>query len=638
MLVPGVAVRFAPTVARALTWTRAQGALLDVAATTLVGCGVGRALGHARLGAALGATAGVLLALRWRPRRAALAIQRARPALGLALEAYLEGGGGTLRPRLERWLVERTGPAWLPASFAGLAAAAVVAVAAPEYASPAAVAPVGRPPVPVLSVTAHVEPPAYTGRAPFDAEPPRVRSLRHSLVRLEVRTTAERLRLSEKGGVEQELLPVAGRATLALPLDTSRSLRLAADGGGPVVLLELEAVPDEVPRVTLEAPDADRSFSTRPGRLELRASAQDDVAVARLGFRWTLAQGHGEGMRFLSGGLAGRVTLHGQTAEATTALDPVALGMKAGDTLVVWAEAADGNTLDGPGLGRSDARILRWDEALVDFSGAPSGARLPPPSSQLSERELLARTERLVHSGATGPARREKSAQLSENQRHLRESFGFFLQMENRVGVALDVDDAELGESGDARARKLLAQAVSEMWTAEAELAVGNPAGALAPERAAVKALDAAFGNERIALHALRPPDKPVDEGRRLSGAQAGLSPRASSASLPERPDTRGVETLARRLLLAAELQLTAEAARALADAVWALPADSGIPVASLAAPLYAAKDEASRSAAAREVGVALARWLLPSPEVVPPVSSEEGAVLARIPLPPLPP
>jgi hypothetical protein len=274
----------------------------------------------------------------------------------------------------------------------------------------------------------------------------------------------------------------------------------------------------------------------------------------------------------------------------------------------------------------------------VDFTGAPSGARLPPPSSQLSERELLARTERLVHSAVSGPSRREKSAELAEVQRHLRESFGFFLQMEKRGGVALDVDDAEVGESGDARARRLLARAVSEMWAAEAELAVGNPAGAIPPERAAVKALAAAFGNERIALRALRPPDKPVDEGRRLSGAQAGLTPRVSSAQPTARPDTQGVETLARQLLLSADVPVTKEAARALADAVWALPADSGIPVASLAAPLYAAKDEVSRSAAAREAGVALARWLLPSPEVLPPVSSEEGDVLARLPLPPLPP
>ena len=84
-----------------------------------------------------------------------------------------------------------------------------------------------------------------------------------------------------------------------------------------------------------------------------------------------------------------------------------------------------------------------------------------------------------------------------------------------------------MAESGDVRARKFLAQAVSEMWAAEAELDVGNPKGALAPERAAVKALDDAFGHERLALRALRPPDKPVDEAKRLSGPQVGPPPQA---------------------------------------------------------------------------------------------------------------
>ena len=59
-------------------------------------------------------------------------------------------------------------------------------------------------------------------------------------------------------------------------------------------------------------------------------------------------------MRFRSGALAGRTTLLGKTAEGTAEVDPVALGLKPGSTLVVWAEARDTNTLDGPGLGRSD--------------------------------------------------------------------------------------------------------------------------------------------------------------------------------------------------------------------------------------------------------------------------------------------
>jgi hypothetical protein len=624
-------------VSRVLGWTRAEGALLDVATLTLAAFALFGAFGHGSLGLALGAAAGLLLAFRWTRAKAARALQQGRPALGVALEAYLEGLGGSLRGRLEAWVTERLGPVWLPRSLGALGVATALAatsLALPHKALAVPPAPVV---VPVLHVIARVEPPAYTGLSSVLAELPHVKGLRHSVVHLEVHASAPQLTVTEKGSPPRVVVPEGGRAELSFPLDRSRSVRLAGEEGGPVVLLELDVVEDEAPRVTLLAPEADRTVTAPPGKLALRASATDDVGLHRLGFLWTLASGQGEAMRFRSGSVGGQATLLGKTGEARAELDAVALGMKAGDSLVVWAEAADGNLLDGPGLGRSDVRILRWQEALVDFSGLAAGGSLPPAASHLSERELLVRTERLVRAHLSAVQRREHSTELAEVQRQLRESFGFSLQMESHAGPELDVENAEAAESGDARARRLLAQAVSEMWAAEAELAVGNPAGALAPERAAVKALDAAFGNERLALRALRPPDKPVDERLRLSGAQAGLRPRALSAAPGPARDTRAVEALARQLLLSAEHGVTAEEARALADALWALPTETGIPVSGLAAPLYAATDAVARRAASREAGVVLARWLRPSPEVVPPVSAAEASLLARLPLPPLP-
>ncbi len=637
MLVPSsVAVRDANAIALALLRTRALGALLDVCAATLGGLALGRAFGRGGTGAALGAAAGVLLALRWNRPRAAEALERARPPLGSALQAYLEGGGGSLRPQLETWVAQRLGPTWLPASLARLAVGAGLALLSQPLSRPRVHGTdAGQPGRPGLSVTARLEPPAYTGWPTVEVQLPAVRGLRHSRLLLEVRTTAAGLRWAEEGGPEHQLLPVDGRTSLSFPLERSGSLRLVAEGGGPVVLLQLEALPDGAPRVTLAAPETDSTVTAAPTPLSLRASAQDDVQVAHLDFRWTLAHGSGEGMQFQNGRLPGHLTLQGRTAEAAARLDPLALGMKAGDTLVLWAEATDTNSLDGPGEGRSEARLVRWEEALVDLSSSVAGARLPPPVSQPSERELLARTERLVRSGARGARLREQSAALGDLQRHIREAFGFFLQQESRSGLELDVDEAEVAMSGDARARRLLAQAVSEMWSAEAELATGSPATALAPERAAVKALEAAFGNERLALRPFAAPDRPVDEGRRLSGAQGGLRPRADGPATRLAPDDGSVAQLARRLLLSAEEGVTVETARHLADALWALPVSTGIPAASLAAPLYAAEDGVSRDAAARAAAVALARWLRPSPDVVPPVSPDEAAVVSRLPLRP---
>jgi hypothetical protein len=626
-------------VARVLLWTRAQGVLLDVAAATLAGCALGEVLRHGPLGAGLGAAAGVVLAPRWTAAVAGRALQRGRPVLGRALEAYLEGGGLSLRPRLEAWVAARLVPVWPWQGLLGLALAGAFALAALAW--PRTVAPLAPTTasvqLPVLDVTARVEPPRYTGWPEAPGALPQLRALRHSVVHLHVHTNATRVSLGEKGRPEAALVPEGDAVDIAIPLEASRTLRLAVPQG-PVVLVELEAVPDEAPRVTLKAPAADRTLTARPDAFPLRASARDDVGVRTLGFRWTLATGQGEGMHFKSGAVPGHGRRGGQTAEATASLDPLALGMRAGDTLVVWAEATDGNLPDGPGVGRSDVRILRWEEAVADFTGTASGGLLPPPPSQLSERELLARTERLVRARPGRQERVRRATELAEVQRHLRESFGFFLQAESQTGPELDVDAAEVSESGDARARRQLAQAVSEMWGAEAELSMGNPAGALAPERAAVKALDAAFGTERLSLRARAPPDKPVDEGRRLSGAQAGLRPGPAPASAQPVRDTRAVEVLARRLLLSAEVGVTAETARALADALWALPSEDGLPLSALAAPLYAARDAAAFNAAARAAAVTLGRWLSPSPEVVPPVSREEAALFARLPLPPVPP
>jgi Domain of unknown function (DUF4175) len=629
-------VSAAPPIRRWVTWTRLQGALLDVAAALLVGLGAGHLLARPRTGAWLGLLVGAASALRWSSMRAARALQRRRPVLGSALEAYLEGQGGTLRPRLEGWVAGRVGPVVLPGGIVRLGLALVLALGVWAFPrpQPAAVATEPPPAPATLSVTARVEPPAYTGWPSVKASLPLVRGLRGSTVHLDVRADGPSVSWSEREGAAQRVMLDGGRASLSFVLDRSRSLRLEAGGQAPVVLIELEAVPDRAPQVTLEAPASDRSVTARPGALSLRASARDDVAVAALDFHWTLAQGRGEGMKFRGGRLSGRASLQGTTAEAEATLDPAAVGMRAGDTLVLWAEATDGNAVDGPGQGRSEARVLTWEEALIDFTGTGTAARLLVPRSQLTERELLARTERLVRSGVRGAARLSRSTELAEDQRRIRESFGFFLQMEKGESVELDVDDPELAESGDAKARRLLAQAVSAMWAAEAELGAGNPAGAIPPERAAVKALEAAFGTERLALRALRPPDKPVDEGRRLTGRQSDLRPRPSPAASEPRADPSAVERVARTLLLAAEQDLGAEGTRALADELWNLPPQPGLPVTALAGPLYATGDAPSRAAAARAAGIALSRWLRPAPVALPPVSPEEGAVLSRVPLP----
>ena len=619
---------------RALAVTRSQGAALDVVAGLGLGLAAGRLAGSPRVLAALGLLAGLLCALRWSAMRAARALQRRRPALGSAVEALLEGQGGILRGALQQWVEERAAPVFLPGSAARAAGAWMLAAVAALAPSRSGEAKAHSPPPPPdrLVIRTHVEPPAYSGQGPFDVDGETVVALRGSRAQVQVVLAAPALLVSEAGLPERRVEARGGKAILDFELDVTRTVRLSPAPGGPPSIVRLEAVPDRPPEVVLVEPLADRAVTAAPRSFAVRASARDDIAVRDLALRWTLAQGRGEGMKFRNGRLRGTETANGGTTEVSGRLDPVALGMRQGDTLIVWAEASDGNRFDGPGRSRSAARILRWDEPIVELRGLHGGVPLPPPQSLLTEREILARTERLVRQRLRGKPLRERALDLADDQRKLRTSFGFFLQAESGEAAALDVDDKELAESGDARARRRLADAVSFMWEAESALSVGNPAAALAPERSAVKALDDAFGLVRLALRPGAPPDKPVDESRRLRGDQRKLRPAPGIARPEPSPRRTEIARLARQLLLDAQEGVSAEAARALGDRLWGL-SSAELPAAELAAGLYAAADGPARSSRARAAGEALARWLRPSPVAIPPREADEADVLQRVPV-----
>ena len=637
----------APTrnITLALRGVRAQGLLFDALTGLCLGAACWLVARRASLAVVppwplpLGGLLGALCGLRWTQERAARAVEHARPALGSALQALLEGQGGTLRPKLQGWVAARTGPVLLRAGLVRVLAAGALALGASRAPVPEATR-VARPlPAVLVQVSARVEPPRYSRLPPVQAEGLLVQALRGSKITLTVRCSCATLALAEEGGPEQELALTRGPApleegttTLEYLLDQSRGLRLAPRAGAPL-LVRLEALPDRPPEVSLLEPAGDLTVHSRPGPLRIRAGARDDLGVASLTLHWTLAHGRGEAMRFQSSRLASksREVEGGVAAEGT--LDPTAAGMTAGDSLVVWAEATDANDFDGPGRARSAARLLRWDEPVALMQAPRGVVRLPPPQSLLSERELLARTERLVRSGARGRKRREAAADLAADQRSLRTSFAFFLQAESGDGLELDMGSKELAEQADPSSRRLLARAVSFMWEAEVELGAGRPAQALAPERAAVKALDEALGGARLSLRPGVPPDRPVDESRRLHGAQKDLHPVLRPPPVERleaaRRATERLAGLARELLLAAEAGVAAQPARALADLLFAMPPSEGFAPALLAAPLYAASSAAGREQAARAAGEALARVARPDPLALPPVALDEGRLLS---------
>lgn len=618
--------------ALALQLTRAQALGLEA----LLGLGLAGALAH-RLGApawlaGAGLLAGAAAGLRWTGARAASALEARLPELKHALSAWREGAGGTLRPRLEAWLTARLrAPLLVPHLLAAAAALGLWGLG-PGPSAPAALAaaPPPAPPPPGLAVQVRVEPPAYAHLPAADASGPVVKALRGSRLTLRWRSPAAAVLVAEPGQPEQRLALGGGEVVQALVLDRSRTLRATAEGGGARLLLELVARPDLPPEVELLAPAEDRVVATAPAPFAVRAQASDDLGLARASLHFTLSQGTGEAVHFSSGQLPARATPAEGGLRLEGRVDPRALGMGPGDTLVLWAEAADADAVDGPQVRRSGARLLRWEVPLPELTGS-SGAT-PPPRSLLTQRELLARTERLVQRGLAGAALAGASAELAQDQRALRTSFDQLLNADTGDALALDVDSKEAAESGDVQARALLAQAVSAMWEAEGELSTGRPRASLPAQRRAVAALDAAFALVRYSLRPLSQPDKPVDEGRRLTGAAEGLKPRPAEVASAPPPEPRLVE-LALGLLGAAARGLEAPEARALGDALWDLPPAAGVPAPELAAALYGAADPPARAAAARTAGEALARRLRPAHLAIPAADPLGARVVAGLPL-----
>lgn len=417
-----------------------------------------------------------------------------------------------------------------------------------------------------------------------------------------------------------------GQARVVLTLEKATALRIGTDR-----VVVFDVVPDRPPEVELTLPREDHSVTRKPDPFAVEAVARDDIGLTSLAVFYTLAHGHGEGMQFKSGRFDGPPTA-GTSARMSAQVDAAAQGLGAGDTLVIWAEATDGNTVDGPGKTASSVRILRWDEELAPVELKSSAPSLRPMNGPLSQREILARTIRLIGAGLSREKLRESSLDLAEEQARLRGAFGFFLQAENGNAVELDVDDKEVAEQGSDRARRLLADAVSEMWSSEGQLQTGNPQASVPHQKRAVKLLDEAFGNERYALRALAAPKAPVDEGRRLKGDAKGLVPRTVAEPAEAGPDAGRLRSLARRLLLASgKPEPTAVPARTLADELWALPEMANLSRAVLAAPLYAARSPEDAARAERSAADALLRYLEPNPIARPAVSSGEERFFTQL-------
>lgn len=405
----------------------------------------------------------------WRARRMdsawlARALDAARPdmedsaALLFAHRASLSPLQLLQRERLRRRLMEAPMPDLRPAWPRRRAAVALVVAAMAIAAAllwPSAVdrdgmraAPpaAGAPGVPALaSFRLQVEPPAYTGLEPFDAEgldagAPEGSRLQWTL-RFDPEPASATLAFHDGGELALERGDDGWTASHAL----SRSvLYRIVPAGAPErpapPLHRLEAIPDAPPAVRVLAPEQSLTLM-QPGqrRWTLAFEASDDHGVAAdARLHLTLAQGTGENITFSESTRTLRGSGDTRRMRFEASLDPVALGLRQGEDLVARLEVRD-NRQPRPQPGRSPSLILRWPPPpLPDIEGLDALARDVLPAYFRSQRQIIIDAEALL---AARPGLAEetfmgRSDALGVDQRVLRLRYGQFMGEEAEDGAA----------------------------------------------------------------------------------------------------------------------------------------------------------------------------------------------------------
>ncbi len=396
-----------------------------------------------------------------------------------------------------------------------------------------------------------VTPPSYTGAGAFTVtDPERVDLLEGGHLRVSVSgsDTGWRVRL----GTSELAVSRDGRAWSAgAAVTASGYLAVEPLDGSPTArrLIAVVVTPDRVPAITVEAPGRDLLFPDAAHRIPIRATASDDLGLRSLELRYTKVSGTGEQFEFVEGTLPLRVSRgRATTWRGDAELALAALGLEKGDSLVYRLVARDGRPGDA-GLGASDTYVV---EVAAPGQVALAGMDLPPDQDRyaLSQQMIVLKIERLRarETSMTSGARRDELESLAAEQRAVRGNFIFLMggHVEDEEEEAEQSHEIQEGRLEN-RARRDIAAAVRHMTLAERGLAALSTSAALPPAKAAVEALQRAFGHRRYFLRAA-PARSRIDPSRRLTGelSSAARWLRAKAPPEDDAPAARARALIAR--------------------------------------------------------------------------------------------
>ncbi|MEJ2258319.1 MAG: hypothetical protein P8X98_15270 [Woeseiaceae bacterium] len=383
------------------------------------------------------------------------------------------------------------------------------------------------------------EAPVVIDSGPGDTHVARVRVDRTSLYRI----------VTGVNGSEQTL---AGIHTLSVALDKPPRVRIVE--------------PDET---TLEI---ERDATPRFGS---EVEVRDDFGVGPVEVRASIARGSGEGVKF-------RDEIFGLDAQPqgdeessanrsySRAWDLGKLGMEPGDEAYFFVVARD-NREPQPNVARSDTLVVRWRDEEPELVSVGDLAIDVMPDYYKSQRQIIIETEQLVadRDGLEPETFAATSRRLGEWQAELKSRLGQYVGDEFNESLDGDVDLPELAESLDdeavaeagddhdhgdhaaagepgadrpGSAEALLARyihtheaaeigpitdrnpvglmkrALANMWRAELQLRLAEPARSLPYQYEALKYYNRAREADRIFTQRLGFEPPPVSEERRLTG------------------------------------------------------------------------------------------------------------------------
>lgn len=450
----------------------------------------------------------------------------------------------------------------------------------------------------VLDQQLHVTPPAYTRQAArdeptLDAKAPQGTRLQWTFRFAPQPNAAElafhdgrRVALHREGDVWHGEHVLVKSALYRLELRDSLPLSEAKAH-------RLDAIADRPPQVRVLQPDRSLSLIT-PGQRswDVAFEASDDYGIAPSArLRITLAQGSGENITFRehSATLAGSGSAI--TRRYAHRLDLAALGLAAGDDLIVQLDVND-NRAPSPQNVRSASLILRWPSDLgTETSGLEGMVKKVLPAYFRSQRQIIIDAEALLKEKPRLASERylKRSDEIGVDQRILRLRYGQFLGEEaegapkppptaNDTGASTgdhaqegaaqaDGDDdhdhaagqapsSTFGQEGavleeyghthdhaeaatllDPETRTILKAALDAMWQSELHLRQGDPKQALPHAYRALARIKEVQQASRIYLARVGPELPPIDEGRRMGGDRAGIGHRADVMVAATAPD-----------------------------------------------------------------------------------------------------